>query len=245
MRTYIDNRELGGKNLSEGLGKVKIPLTILTYNRPEYLYKTLESFFRLNYDCIDNFIPILLNQGDSEPVKEVLKDFKEYIDIYIEKENKGCAWGYSYLMDKFLDYPYVMHLQDDWYSTEPLTHYLDQIYWVLEGNPSVGYVRLRSSQSKVYTINGVSDEKIVYRRWPKRYTFSRILVGNSHFTLNPTIVRSEVLKHILPITKERDAMEKYHELGLQAAQLKANCFNHIGVERAFTPGRGERKLWIK
>ena len=242
MKAYINNLEFSGKNLSKGLGIIKIPLTILTFNRPECLDKTLDSFIRLNYDCLDNFMLTILNQGTDKETREVVHKYRDSVDIYIEKENKGCAWGYTYLVEKFLDHPYIMHLQDDWYSVEPLTQYLDQIYRMFEQNSNVGYIRLRSSRSRVCKYNGITEERIQYKRWPRRFPWSRIYVGNSHFTLNPSIIRSDVLKQMLPISEERDAMEKYHNLGLQSAQLEANCFIHIGFKRAMAEGR---KKWIR
>lgn len=105
----------------------------------------------------------------------------------------------------------------------------------------VGYIRLRSILSKVNKFNGISGEPLHYRRWPRRFTWSRINLGNFHFTFNPTISRTWVIKKMLPLVGERDAMEKYHDMCLTSAQLNANCFNHIGDERALN----DKGKWMK
>jgi len=246
MRVYVDNQEIaeGRGNLSEGLGSVKIPLTILTYNRPFYLDKTLDSFIRMNYDCLDSFYPIILNQGTDEDTELVVQDYSDFIKEYHKKENKGCAAGYSFINSKYLSFPYLMHLQDDWYSTEPLSQYLDEIFRLFENNRNVGYIRLRSIHSRVCKRNRISTLPIEYKKWPKEDIFSNILVGNAHWTFNPTIIRTEVLRKMLPVSKELDSMKKFHQLGMQSAQLDANCFSHIGIDRALTNVKG-KKVWIK
>jgi hypothetical protein len=228
---------------------VRIPLGILTYQRAEYLRKTLESFFNVNYACLDVFKPVVvLVQGKDPSTMSVLDSFSDFIDrTIVLKSNHGCAWGYTLINQELIEEgtDLVMHLQDDWEATEPLNNYLSMdaftkykrgygIKELFEKLPEVGYMRLRSViWSKVSNTHRITGKGIKWKLWAtKQKKYGRILTSDAHYTFNPTIIRTSVLKKILPVTKERDAMGKFHELNMLAAQLRANCFMHIGHERA-------------
>jgi len=240
---------------------MRVPLGIITYQRPDYLGRTLTSFFNVNYDCLEEFRPVVvLVQGMDDATMRVLDRFKERIDRIISlKSNHGCAWGYSLLNQELLEEgtDLVMHLQDDWLSTEPITHYLYEddfsgyknnkgIFQLFEEREDVGYARLRSATwSKVSIVNRISKKTIKWKKWDTKFNkYCRIVIGNAHFTFNPTIIRTSVLKRMLPVTEEHDAMEKYHKLGLLAGQVRGNCFMHIGEERATTEIRGKDR-WVR
>lgn len=241
----------------------RIPLGILTYQRPEYLEIALESFFKLNYECIDIFSPVVvLAQGaDDDTLNLVYNKFGTYIDKVIElKSNHGCSWGYTFLNQELLEEntDLVMHLQDDWKSTEPLTHYLGKdsfsgyennkgIFQLFEEREDVGYIRLRSSHwSKVSNVNRISRKRIKWNNWGTKFKkYVRVVIGNAHYTFNPTIIRTSVLKKILPVSEERDAMEKYHKLNLLVGHLRSNCFMHIGHDRAITEIAKGKEKWIR
>jgi glycosyltransferase involved in cell wall biosynthesis len=237
---------------------MKIPLGILTYRRAEYLDRTLDTFFHVNHACLEVFKPVIvLVQGRDDNTMSVLSKHQDRINRVISlKSNHGCAWGYTLLNQELIEEgtELVMHLQDDWESTEPLTNYLNKdpfsgydlsygIFDLFRKRKDVGYIRLRSCRwSKVSNINRVTQKAIKWSMWatnsPK---YCRILTGLAHYTFNPTIIRTSVLKKILPVTEELDAMEKYQKLGLLTAQLRANCFMHIGNNRAL----GDSKRWIR
>ena len=240
---------------------MRIPLGVITYQRPDYLNRTLTSFFNVNYDCLEEFKPIIvLVQGMDGSTMNVLDHFKEHIDRVISlKSNHGCAWGYTLLNRELLEEgtDLVMHLQDDWLSTEPLTHYLYEdrfsgyknnkgIFQLFEERQDVGYIRLRSLVwSKVSIVNRITKDRIKWKRMDTKFNkYCRIVVGNAHFTFNPTIIRTSVLRRLLPVTGERDAMEKYHKMKLLAAQVRGNCFMHIGEDRATTDVKGKER-WIR
>jgi hypothetical protein len=241
---------------------MRIPLGVLTYKRPDYLKRTLESFFHVNYDCLKVFKPfVVMSQGHDKATENVLKQFEDKIDRVIRlRANHGCAWGYSYLNYELIeeDTDLVMHLQDDWLSTEPLTNYLSMdefsgyarsygIKELFEMAENVGYIRLRSNiWSKVAIRHRITEKAIKWRLWETKYKkYGRIHLSNAHYTLNPTIIRTSVLKQILPVTEELDAMLKYHELKMRTAQLRANCFMHIGHDRAMTVLKTGKKRWVR
>ena len=256
-----------------------IPVGILTYRRPHFFRQTLESFIRLNYACLDRFTLLLLVQDVDDETEKVIETFKEYLHEVFYQENKGCAAGYSEIMQICLSYntPLVMHLQDDWLSTEPLTHYLGLIETMFEIKRGIGYIRLRSIKEHVSKQNRLSkeligcphcpggsrprspvfgDDEVNLKRMGKftpydePYSMCRADIRGTvhqarlHWTFNPTIIRSDVLTPLLPFTKELDAMRKFHETGLNGAQLNANCFRHIGLKRAMTVNEKGQEVWV-
>lgn len=228
---------------------MKIPIGILTYQRPEYFRATLESFVNLNYQCLDQFIFVLLVQGVDNETAKIAHEFYELFDkMIIRDDNKGCAWGYSKVSELCLAYdePLVMHLQDDWLSTEPMTAYLDGIKAAFDAHENVGIMRLRSNKEKVCDRSRITSDIIKYRSAFPHEKYCNVLTAqHQHYTFNPTIIRASVLKKLLPFTKEHDAMKRYHELNLAGSQLRANCFRHIGNNRATSNVKGGKEKWVK
>jgi len=221
---------------------MKIPVGILTYKRAEYLKRTIESFLDLNSDRLEMFPLILLVQGGYDKETELIieKYYHFFNRTLISRENLGCAEGYNEVMGYTLlrRTELVMHLQDDWESRESLSKHIDEIIDLFKAHEDIGYIRLRAwgLGTRVCGRNRITREGISYDK-----VSENIAKTTAHFTLNPTIIRSSVLKQMLPITKELDAMGKYHSLDMKAAQLFANCFRHIGEARA----QEEGKKWIK
>ncbi len=210
--------------------EIKIPVTIITYNRPWYFEKTLESFIEMNRSYLDRLLIIVLIQGDMDKATDkIINKFKGQINnVIYSGENLGCAGGYNLLMTESLKLkqPYIVHLQDDFFSNEPLSGYIPELIEIMETNHKLGYIRLRSIKDKVNDYNVISRRKIKYTSKIKN-TF----IGNGHYTFNPTIIRSSVIKEIIPTISEKDAQKKYQRLGLKTGQLSASCFTHIGDER--------------
>jgi len=220
---------------------MKIPVGILTYKRAAYLKRTVESFLDLNSDRLEMFPLILLVQGGYDKNTDLVIDeyYHFFNRILISKENLGCAEGYNEIMGYSLmkNTELVMHLQDDWESREPLSKYIDEIIELFNMYKDIGYIRLRAwgIGRRVCKKNRLSKLGIEYNK-----VSDNIAKSTAHYTFNPTIIRSSVLKQILPFTEELDAMRKYHNLNMKAAQLYAHCFLHIGAVRAFSKG-----VWIK
>jgi hypothetical protein len=215
---------------------IKIPVTIVTYKRPWYFERTLESFIEMNKSNLDRFLLIVLVQGDKdEETDKIINKFKRQINnVIYPGENLGVAGGYNLLMTEALKFnqPYIVHLQDDFFSNESLSGYIPELIEIMETNQKLGFIRLRSIKDKVNIYNVISRRKIKFASKIKN-TF----IGNGHFTFNPTIARSSVIKEIIPATSEKDAQQKYQQLGLKTGQLSAKCFTHIGNKRV--------RDWIK
>ena len=209
---------------------IKIPVTIITYNRPWYFERTLESFIEMNRSYLDRLLLIVLVQGDKDKATEkIISKYKRQINnVIYPGENIGCACGYNLLMTESLklNLPYIVHLQDDFFSNEALSDYIPELIEIMETNHKLGFIRLRSIKDKVNDYNVISRRKIKYTSKIKN-TF----IGNGHFTFNPTIARSAVIKEIIPTASEKDAQQKFQQLGLKTGQLYASCFSHIGGER--------------
>lgn len=207
-----------------------LPVVILTYCRPQYLQRTISTFIGQNRSNLDMFsFRILVQGGLDQGTSDVLEEWESYFDfVDIKDRNMGIGQGYSVCMKEALSLntPYLLHLQDDWESKEPLSRYLPEIFDLMNTDRTIGYTRLRTNHDKVSRKNVISNLPI---KWEKES--ENILVSNAHFTLNPTIIRRDVVERMIPIKKERHAQEKYHELGLRTAQLVANCFCHIGHKR--------------
>ena len=209
---------------------IKIPVTIITYKRPWYIKRTLESFIEKNQSDIERYLLIVLVQGEKDSATEdILRRYQGRIkSVIYPGENLGCAGGYNLLMTESLklELPYVVHLQDDFISNEPLSDYIPELIEVMQSNSKLGYIRLRSIRDKVNRYNVISRRKIKYKKKTRN-----ISIGNGHFTFNPTIARSSVIEKLIPATSEIDAQQKYQELGLETGQLFASCFSHIGHKR--------------
>ena len=172
----------------------------------------------------------ILVQGGLDPeTADVLEKLKGYLDfVDIRDENEGCAQGFNICMQEALSLktPYLLHLQDDWESREPISNYLPEIFNLMDTDKTIGYIRLGSIHEYVSRKNVISKKFV---RWSRRS--ENILIGNAHFTLQPAILRHNVVEQMIPIVKEHHAQKKYHKLGLQVAQLDADCFRHTGRKR--------------
>ncbi|MCK4328201.1 hypothetical protein KAX02_00005 [candidate division WOR-3 bacterium] len=207
-----------------------IPVTVLTYRRPAYLERVLKSFFEVNREILECLSMIVLVQGSKgEETDHIINKHKEHFyHVIYSGSNIGVAAGYSRVMMEALELKpsYIIHLEDDFLSNESLSPYLSELVELLKKADNVGCIRLRSVKNKVLSYNMVSGKGTKYRRVTRN-----IVVGNAHFTFNPTITKSEVIEKIISVTSEERAMEKYHQLGLETGQLLAECFTHIGNVR--------------
>jgi len=228
-KRHLEDTKFGG-------GEIKIPITILTYKRPLYFEKTLGSFIKLNKANLESFLIIVFVQGvKDQKTEEVIDRYRNHIhDIIYPASNLGCAGGYSALMKEVikLNLPYIVYLQDDFISFEPLSNYVSELIAFMEANEEIGFIRLRSIRDKVKNYNTISRRKIKYKK-----VLGNVGIGNAHFTFNPTIARSSIIERLIPTNSEEDAMKKYQRIGLKSGQLFAQCFSHIGHERV--------RDWIK
>ena len=207
-----------------------LPVVTLTFHRPQYLQRTIQTFIEQNKNNLDMFSLRILVQGGLDPgTADVLEEWKSYLDfVDIRDKNEGCAQGFNICMQEALRLKtlYLLHLQDDWESKEPISNYLPEIFKLMDIDKTVGYIRLGSIHEKASKKNVISNKHVKWSR-----SSENILIGNAHFTLQPAILRHSVVEQMIPIVKEHHAQKKYHKLGLQVAQLDADCFRHTGRRR--------------
>jgi len=222
----------------------KIPVAILTYKRPYLLRQTLESFFDLNYKFLNNFLFIALVQEEDQETAQVFEDHKKrFHHITHLSKNLGCGGGTTILMEDVakLKLPYVLYLQDDWESTESLFNYMSELLDVMKTFLDVGCIRLRNFQDKVWRYNYVTKKPIEYRMVRKH-----IAISNAHFTLTPILAKMSIIQKMLPIVRERVAMQNFEKLGLKSGQLWAKCFCHLGKgKRVLTKLPTGEIQWMK
>lgn len=217
-----------------------IPVAMLTYKRPDLLRRTLETFIDHNRDHLHRFRFFILVQGWPDPDTMAVINFHSSLfqGVILSKTNLGAVGGMltslNYAAEKSPDSNYLMTLEDDWESRDSLGAYLDQILNFLDSTPSVGYIRLRTIHQRVSNKNSVTREGIKYI--PVNDLIYR---GNMHYTMNPAFFRKEILQHFneYPSTKEAHLVQVCHYLGECGAQLRKDCFWHIGLQKRQRPWR--------
>ena len=218
-----------------------IPIGMLTYKRPDLLMRTLESFVSFNRSHLDRFRFFIFVQAcpDLETIA-VINYFPNLFDEVIQsKDNLGHVKGFMTILDrcvtKYPDSKYLMMLEDDWESQDSLGTYLDEILAFLDSDESVGYIRLRATHQRVFNKNRMTKAGIRYIP-----VSDLIYKSNGHFTTNPVIFRREILQQFVeyPVYKEIHMVEVCHFLDECGAQLKKDCFWHIGLSQRPRPWRG-------
>lgn len=221
--------------------KTVIPIAMLTYKRPDLLQRTLTSFVEYNRDYLDRFrfFIFVQNWPDPETVSVISFYSSLFDEVILSKSNLGSVCGMINSLDRAAlrcpNSKYLMILEDDWESRDSLGKYLDQILEFLDSDPSVGYIRLRSTHQRVFNKNRMTKAKIKYIP-----VNDLIFKGNMHFTMNPIIFRRELLQHFheYPMSKEIHMVEVCHYLEECGAQLNKDCFWHIGLLHRTRPWRG-------
>ena len=214
-----------------------IRVLLLTYKRPIYLEQTIVSFGARNRPWWKRKkalrLCVLIQGKECQETIEMTEKHHGYIhQVQMVAENVGCSGGYCLGMEwifEMFDPKYVIFLQDDWFTSEPVGRYLHEMVTFLNENEDVGQIRLRNIDEKVARQNPHTFKRIKYER-----VTEHIMVTNAHFTLNPTLTRASVIKDILPFKGEKHAMDKFHTMGLKSAQLDAHCFSHVGLRRAYS-----------
>jgi GT2 family glycosyltransferase len=218
-----------------------IPIGMLTYKRPDLLMRTLESFINHNRIHLDRFRFFILVQACPDPGTMAVINYHANLfdEVLLSKANMGAAKGTMTILgrcvEKYPESKYLMILEDDWESQDSLGNYLDEILHFLETDESVGYIRLRAAHQRVFNKNRMTKKGIRYI--PKT---DLIFKSNGHFTANPVIFRREILQHFAeyPIQKEIHMVEVCHYLDECGAQLRKDCFWHIGLSQRSRPWRG-------
>lgn len=216
-----------------------VPIAMLTYKRPDLLERTIDSFIQFNRDYMDRFRFFIFVQQYDLDTLALLRFYRNIFDeIILSKKNVGFSDGLLTVLDRAAHRcpyaNYLMILEDDWESYESLGTHLDKIIKFFESNPSIGYIRLRTIHQRVFNKNAMTKERIKYVP-----VDDLIYKGNMHFSANPTIFRKDILQHFKEygVKKEAHMVQICHYLGECGAQLRRDCFWHIGLTQRTRPWR--------
>ena len=210
---------------------------ILSYRRPNYLARTIESFIKNNEMLFGAYLKMIaLDQCSSETTMRIFEEYQCYFEkLYAIDRNVGIGWGFSQLVElsQLHEANFILALEDDWLCQTSLAKHLESILRLFQTYPNVGMLRLRSIDDPVATVNHVTYESVETKLWQENF-----FIGNYHYVFNPHLVRTEVARAMIPVSGEHHAQMRYQTLDLKIAQLIDTMFIHIGEKRA--PGRISR-----
>lgn len=205
-------------------GAKNLALTILTGRRPAYLRRTVESL-RHHAAIVTAAAHVTLMVNGRDPETLAYVDSLDWLDELVVLPGDGVM-PIGPAVSKLYDYarrsgrPIWMHLEDDWRCLRP--GWLAAGLRVLETEPAIGQVRLRSASEPVLKYHLVTRKTI---KWERRRGYK---MGDAHYTFNPTLVRVSDVQKVFPCTGEPDAMRKFCQTKKRVAQLLPGAFAHLG-----------------
>lgn len=199
-----------------------VAVTILTGGRPDLLAATVDSVREFAPGLLESAHVAVLVNGCPFTADTVRQwDFADHVAELGERMPIGPA--VSALHAHPAPRPYVLHLEDDWAVATMDPAWLDQARAALDADPSIGQVRLRHRGDEVRTMHMVTRRPIVWRPGP-----AGTVVADAHYTLNPTLMRTQDLPRLWPATGELAAARTFSALGWKVAQSVPGAFRHIG-----------------
>lgn len=168
-----------------------IDITMTATQRPNILDKTLESFSknifneRDRYRLIINIDPI----GEDCSGLEIINICLNYFDtVFHFTEVPFFTRAVMYCWDE-ADTDYIFHLEDDWELLKKIN--IDEMIKILESDKKMASLRL-------------NKEKTMFSEYGKRNGY----VPFSKLSLNPTLIKKEFIKGVLPLMEENLNPEK-------------------------------------
>lgn len=201
-----------------------ITCTILATSRPDLLTRTVETSAPLISRCR----VVGLNNGADPEVTPILQPIS---DVYLETDRLGIGEAVSHLTTH-LDTEYWLHLEDDWEMVGGW-HHIEEAIGLLDHAP---LVRLRSHADHVDAQErGIATRKHqvtgqVIRFQPLPPTH---LIGQAHYTLNPSLIRTIDAELAWPAKSEAEAQRNWYRAGKkEVVQMVPGMFRHIGEGRS-------------
>lgn len=217
---------------------MKVLVTVLSYNRLNFLRKTLSKFEKYN----GKKDIIIFDNGSEDGSREFIKS-KNYESI-LSDSNVGIfhATREMWLLGHERGYDFILNLQDDFPAIRAVP--FDDIDEFFDNNPKAGFVRL-NDKTKMVKINSKGEKKI--RRKPPRKT--NIITnkkikygpwkqtGKTQFRLHnymlgfhPNLIKASLMPLLVGDVekpRERQIMERFEQSGLKAVQMKRPCFETV------------------
>lgn len=201
-----------------------ITCTILATSRPDLLTRTIETSTPLISQCR----VVGLNNGADPEITPILQPIS---DVYLETDRLGIGEAVSYLTTH-LDTEYWLHLEDDWEMVGGW-HHIEEAMDLLDYAP---LVRLRSHADHVDAQErGIATRKHqvtgqVIKLQPLPPTH---LIGQAHYTLNPSLIRTIDAELAWPAKSEAEAQRNWYRAGKkEVVQMLPGMFRHIGEGRS-------------
>lgn len=196
-------------------------VTLLTGKRPQLLKRTIDSVLDKTPELFENKV-IVLNNAYDKGTNEVLKQYDFIDEIIVRKKTVSIGRAVTILSEavKKSGEELWLHLEDDFECL--YSGWLPQAI-KLAKNPGISQVRLRVDSDKVLNSHMITGEPI---EWRKRAGFK--ISSNAHFTMNPSIIKTEDIDKIFPCTGERNAQKNFISEMKSVVQLEPGVFEHIG-----------------
>jgi glycosyltransferase involved in cell wall biosynthesis len=164
----------------------KISVIIPTYNSSRTIGETLQSVFRQTYS---DFEILLINDGSTDDLMEVLKDFKDSRLQILNYENGGLSVARNRGIDRASGEYLIFLDADDFWSPDKLESHVNALDYAQKTNPKAGVV-----YSWSYFLD--DETNTCYINHPKRYegaVFPQILENNFLINgSNPMITREAI-----------------------------------------------------
>lgn len=204
-------------------------VTLLTGARPDLLAATVASVRAAAPGLLSTAHVTVLHNGGDEPTAALLDRWR-WIDRRIVHTGPLLSVGQavSALLDAVPDGPqFWLHLEDDWQAATVTTCWFEAARSVLHRTPGVGQVRLRHQGQTVHGRHMATGRPIVWRAGGAGW-----VIGQAHYTLNPSLMRLVDAHRIWPASGEPQAMRRAASAGWYVAQLTPGVFHHLGGDRS-------------
>ncbi len=210
---------------------IKVTFCITSCNRNDLLFKTLNSFLKVNTYPIHKWL--LREDSGIDKVSEEIKKAYPFIEV-LSGENVGQGKSIDILYD-LVDTEYIFHCEEDWLF-EGDSKFIEQSIKVLEAHKEVNQVWLRKHFNQWNEGNFIKLEDFEFC-----YINQNHLEGWNGFSWNPGLRRLSDYKKMFPdgffkfakVYKSGGALEKEcmmhtKQFNYRAAILKDCVCSHIG-----------------
>lgn len=211
--------------------KKEITVTITSFNRPDLLELTLDSFLLFNTYSIKKFI-VLDDSGNFGVNDHLIEKYSHLPFVWLYNSKRI---GQIRTIDNIystVDTEYIFHCEEDWKFLK--SGFIEKSIEILESDSFILLVQIRG-QDDMCGIPIIPHNELYD-------IVSKGFRGVWHgFSFNPGLRRLSDYNLIKPYSQwggEPDISIKYNELGFYTAILKDKYIVHTGGSR-HTPGAGE------
>ncbi len=217
----------------------QVLVTVLTYRRPAYLARTLDSIESHLFDPECCRVRIFVNAEDPETMA-VIEARRHLFETVLTSPVNLMQGPALDALWKETGTPWVLHVEDD-FPVLASGWLPDAIEW-MERNPEVGQLRLQPWEDfyvmKTHVIT--KEECRLGPGEPVSGGAIHRIEPSIHFTFCPSLMPSRVVEAIRPFPADRVkdeaenfAQARFHATGMATAQRLPPVFAHEGRHSAF------------